>query len=169
MKEIQLTQGQVALVDDEDFEELNKYNWSADKGKYTFYAVRATFKAGKYKRYRMQNVISGVLRTDHKDGNGLNNQRYNLRPASRAQNNMNTAKAKTSNGKPTSSPYKGVCFHKATQLCTAQIMVNGKRIHLGTFGSDHIAAAKAYDVAAVHYFGEFARINFPVDKTPAVV
>lgn len=146
--EIFLTQGQIALVDDEDFERINQYKWCAQKGRYTYYAKRTS------KGIRMHHVIlNSDEEIDHIDGNGLNNQKYNLRKAD-GKNVVNRQKFKNSTSK-----YKGVFWNKKLDKWQTQIRVNKKAIYLGLF-EDDIEAAKAYDKAAVAYFSEFAKLNF---------
>jgi hypothetical protein len=159
MKEIQLTQGQVALVDDEDFEELNKYNWSALRGKTTWYAVRSVYSGKTHMLQRMHALLAGKGH-DHRDHNGLNNQRYNLRPATTAQNLRNRRKFATNN------PYKGVYPKGDKYQC--RIRIDGKLQHFGTF-SDPVVAAKKYDQVVTELHAEFAQLNFPVDSAAAVM
>ncbi|OHB55307.1 MAG: hypothetical protein A2173_08695 [Planctomycetes bacterium RBG_13_44_8b] len=91
---------------------------------------------------------------DHKDHNGLNNSRANLRPATKAQNCWNRRK------KPgCSSKYKGVCFNKALGKWAGSIRFEGRRSHLGYFVNEE-EAARTYDAAARKYHGEFAALNF---------
>jgi hypothetical protein len=101
---------------------------------------------------KMHQVIVGYKRPDHIDGNGLNNQKHNLRPATHAQNSRNKGKHKGT------SKYKGVC--KTPYKWRARIYVDGKSKFLGDKDLE-IDAAKLYDEAAVKYFGKFARLNFP--------
>ena len=164
MKEIPLTQNQVALVDDEDYNELVKYKWQARLVKKTgnYYACRSGKKVdGKRPQIRMHCAILGIIGVDHRDSNGLNNQRYNLRPASQLGNARNASKSKAK----LTSKYKGVCIRNETKTLAyrAQITVNYKKIMLGTFHNE-IEAAKVYDAAALKYFGEFAKLNFPLDN-----
>ena len=91
---------------------------------------------------------------DHKNGDGLDNRRDNIRSASSAQNQMNKPKNRRSK-----SPYKGITFDKSTGQWQAQIKAEGQTRYLGQF-PDAILAAKAYDAAATKYFGEFAFLNF---------
>jgi hypothetical protein len=157
MKEISLTRGKTALVDDSDYIVLSVYKWHArfcPKSK-KFYAVRMATENGKRIVYRMHWAIMGHKRIDHKDGNGLNNQRYNLRPANTLQNNRNRAKGI---GKY-SSQYKGVSLH-ACGKWSAQISLHNKQRYLGLFVLE-IDAAKRYDQEATKEFGEFAKLNFP--------
>jgi hypothetical protein len=161
MKEIQLTKGYVALVDDEDFERVNQYCWCAGitthrDGSKTVYAKRANNEVLAF--YCMHRLILGItdpqIEVDHEDHNGLNNQKYNLRVATSSQNQAN-AKVRSDN----TSGFKGVCWHKQHEKWNARIQVNGTMLHLGLF-TDPIEAAKSYDAAAVKYHGEFARCNF---------
>ena len=162
MKQIPLTQGQFALVDDEDFEYLNQFKWSARKSKNTYYALRNSCGKNNKKRFIvfMHRVVLELndleIKGDHIDGNGLNNQRYNLRPSTNSENARN---AKPSNNK--SSKYKGVSLkkeHSSKKWC-ARIKFNGKQIHIGYFECE-IHAALAYDKKAKELFGEFAYLNF---------
>ena len=155
MKEIQLTQGKVALVDDEDFEYLNQRKWCARKHRNTFYATTSEWINKKSQNISMHRLILDGCRKqiDHADSNGLNNQKYNLRRCTSQENNRNR---KPYLGK--SSIYKGVSFSK--NIYRAQISINRKPILLGRFSLE-IEAAKAYDEAAKLYFKEFAYLNFP--------
>lgn len=163
MKEIKLTQGKVALVDDEDFEELNKHKWHTIKCKGIFYAFRQEYEKSKHKRRVLMHreilpikTIGNVI--DHIDLNGLNNQKTNLRECSISQNNMNKSIYKNKKTK-----YKGVHVgykSKKGQSFNACISINGRNLHLGVF-LDEIEAAKAYDKAALEHYGKFSNINFP--------
>lgn len=159
MKQIPLSQGLFALVDDEDFEYLNQFKWHARKSRDTFYASR-NLKISKNNRktIQMHRVILGTTDTkiqgDHIDGNGLNNQKSNLREATHEQNRRNTKSYK--NGV---SKYKGVSYRKDSKKWRSIINFNKKVIRLGYFSSE-IEAAKAYDVKAKELFGEFAWLNF---------
>jgi hypothetical protein len=157
MKEIKLTMNLVALVDDEDFEALNKRKWFAQKGRNTFYARTSYRKNGVKKSERMHRVILGLtdsnLLADHIDGNGLNNQKSNLRTASYSDNNANR-KTKIND----TSKYLGVCFNASNGLWKAQITKNYKKHNLGFFAKE-INAAKAYNEAAKKLHGEFANLN----------
>jgi len=137
MKEIKLTQGKVALVDDEDFEYLNQYKWYASQG----YAKR--------RGNIMIHQQLGFYEGDHLDGNGLNNQKYNLRFCTSAQNNMNRQKRNNCKSK-----YKGVSRQKHGIKWIAYI--NGK--YIGSYDIEE-QAALAYNHKAKELFGEFARLN----------
>lgn len=165
MREIQLTQGKAALVDDLDYEYLNQWKWFAHKARRTFYAVRwGKYKDGKRNYFQMHRVILGLtnpqILADHRDHNGLNNQRLNLRIATTKQNNANTNSRKNSTSK-----YLGVNLFKCSnsggsyQYWQASIGKDGKKIHIGLFKSEE-EAARVYDEAAKKYHGEFANLNF---------
>jgi hypothetical protein len=145
MKEILLSQGKVALVDDNDFEWLNQWNWCISQG----YAVRHKNPSS------MGRLILDApdgMQVDHKNGDPLDNRRENLRLATQADNQHNRAKFKTNK-----SGYKGVDFH--CKKWRAQIKVDNVKIYLGTFETAEEAAC-AYDDAAKSYFGRFANTNF---------
>lgn len=153
MKEIKLTQGQIAFVDDEDYDFLMKWKWFADKGHTTFYA-RARHKG---KHIKLHRIILGVtnpeVHVDHKDHNGLNNCKSNLRIATRSQNKINQRKLPNK-----SSQFIGVSYSKREGKWYGYIKGNGKRQHLGLF-KDEKSAALAYNEAAKKYYGEFATLN----------
>lgn len=157
MKEIELTQGKVALVDDEDYEWLNQWNWCAvrlpnkNNGSIHWYASRGWTR---YMHRFILNLIGTKQRADHIDGDGLNNQRFNLRIATGAQNNMNRR-----NVREHSSQYKGVSWDYVNQKWMVRIKAKGYYMNLGRF-VDEVEAALAYDRAAMHYFGEYANLNF---------
>jgi len=157
MKKIPLTQGKFALVDDEDYDYLMQWKWHAIRAKATFYAVRSVYIKGKRCRIRMHRVILKTpvgLLTDHRDHNGLNNTRGNLRVATKSQNAMNSVCRSNS-----ISGYKGVVWRKDRAKWTAQIFMNRKGLRLGAFTCP-MQAAKAYDKKARELFGEYARTNF---------
>ena len=159
MVKIPLTQGKFALIDDKDFNLVNQYKWFAQKHRNTYYACRRAKRMNdKGKFMSMHRLILDFPDNDvdHKDGNGLNNGRYNLRTCSKSQNQQN--QMKTNNGRKTSSIYKGVSWHKGNTKWMACIRVYGKLVHLRYFTSE-IEAAKVYNKAAIKYFGEFANLN----------
>jgi hypothetical protein len=150
MKEIKLSQGEVALVNDEDYIFLNQWKWYADRHSNTFYAATKINSKKCYMHRIILNATKNVI--DHRDGNGLNNQRNNIRSCSQSENLRNQKKVKGI------SKYKGVFFSRASNKWTSQIKIDDKKIHLGLFGSE-IDAAFAYNQAAKKHFGEFANIN----------
>lgn len=156
MKKIKLTQGQVALIDDEDFEFLSKWKWHAIKGYRNFYAARCEPRpTNKSFTVRMHSVLTGEAGSvDHIDGNGLNNQKSNLRLCTVAQNNMNSKPYMNSTSK-----YKGVSFDKDRNTWRAAIKKEGKDYSLRRHKTEE-SAARAYDKKAKELFGEFAYLNF---------
>ena len=154
MKEIPLSRGLVAMVDDEDFELVASYGkWYAHRDDTTFYARKNFNRGGVWSSVRMHGVITGLSYVDHINGNGLDNRRSNLRAATDSQNAMNRGMRSDN-----TSGFKGVTQKRSKWH--ASLQVNGKRRHLGDFAT-RIEAARAYDAAALIYFGEFARPNFP--------
>lgn len=157
MKKIKLTQGKYALVDNKDFERLNKFKWHFKSKKNKFHGTGYAYKWGaNNKRMFMHHMVlkrkNGKF-NDHINGNGLDNRRKNLRYCSAAQNMWNRGKYLKNNSK-----YKGAHWHTTNKTWVANISVNGKQFHLGTFESE-ICAAKAYNVAAKKHHGEFACLN----------
>lgn len=157
MKKIKLTQGKFALVDNEDFEYLNQFKWYLQKGTNTFYAVRITWNkvTKKAQTIGMHREILNFpvgFEADHKDRNGLNNQRRNLRIATKSQNSMNTSIRKTN-----SSGIKGIVWDKNRNKWEAYLYINYKKIHLGRFDRFEIAIL-ARKWGERLYFGRFASI-----------
>lgn len=156
MAEIPLTQGFVALIDDADYALVaGAGKWCVSVKPRTQYAVRQFGQPdGTSKLTRMHTFITGWSFIDHINGNGLDNRRANLRPADQAKNGRNVGpRAHNTSG------YKGVTWSRHSRKWHAQISVDKQRHHLGLY-EDVIEAARAYDLAAVHYFGEFAWTNF---------
>lgn len=153
MKKIKLTQGKFALVDDEDFEYLSQWKWYFSNG----YAVRKiNNKDGTWTRFLMHRVVNNTpegMLTDHADGNRLNNQKKNLRNATRRENTLNRKIfINNTSGTP------GVICRKRSggHVWEAAIKVEGKTLYLGTFVNkgDAISARVG---AEKTYFGEFSR------------
>ncbi len=144
------------LVDDEDYDLLNQYNWSVKPHGKTFYAVRTnTAKEGVSKIYAhrlLLNISDKKIEVDHVDNDGLNNQKYNLRACSHSLNGKN----KRQTNKNTSK-YKGVVPNSKNTF-KSRITVNGKLITIGNF-KDEQNAALAYNKAAIKYYGEYAKLN----------
>lgn len=156
MKQIELTKGAIALVDDEDFEKVSKYKWCVNA---QGYAVRGFQVNGAKYQIRMHRFILGDscagLEVDHINGNRTDNRKANLRTATRRENACNVAKRPLADG---TSIFKGVRKAKGRKKWTARICYKGKDLHLGQFNSE-IEAAKAYNEAAKRLNGEYARLN----------
>ena len=155
MKQIPLSQSKFALVDDEDYERVNQYKWCINSNGYAVTSYRDS--NGKRKAMKMHrfilNLNKGDSLVDHRDTIRINNQKYNLRVASFVENLRNQKINKNNK-----SGFKGVRLHKPSSLYIAQIGINGKQKHIGYFKCP-VEAAKAYNEAAIKYFGEFAQLN----------
>ena len=153
---IALTQGHFAIVDDADLPTvLAVGRWQLNRCDGRLYAGHATNGAN----VRLHTFLTGWPLVDHINGDGLDNRRANLRPATPSQNgaNINPPSSNTSG-------YKGVTFYKRTARWRAHITVEKTQRHLGYFPTAE-AAARAYDAAAFQTWGEFARPNFPLEMT----
>ncbi len=156
---LELTQGYFADVEDSDFPDLSQYSWHAMRNKKSgkIYASRyVSIENGKQTAIALHRHLFGLKKgdpefVDHRDGNGLNNLRSNLRISTNSQNQQNCGLSRVNK-----SGHKGVCWHKVKKVWIANIRVKGVRVHLGYFHKIE-DAARAYHIAAVWYFGEFAR------------
>jgi hypothetical protein len=142
------------FIDTVDYALVQPYHWHVivPRGG-GFYA------ANSQKIFIHQLLLGGLKDADHRDRNGLNNRRSNLRPATRQQQQANHRKH--SDG--LTSPYRGVSLHKPTGKFRAAIVFNNKQNHLGLF-EDELEAARAFNRAATEYFGEFASLNEIPDR-----
>lgn len=158
MKIIKLTQGKEALIDDDDYERVNKFKWQFHKKGYATHGYKIK---GKCKKIRMHRFILQAPKNkqvDHINGNTLDNRKQNLRLCSHRENSRNTAKTKNK----TLSRYKGVSkTHR--KYWRSYIVLNDKQIHLGYFKTE-AEAAKAYNKKASDLFGSFARLNIIEDE-----
>ena len=138
-----------ALIDIEDVERVKNIRWGFHFG-YVVERVRG-------KPRRLHSFIMGdhYTEVDHIDGNRLDNRKKNLRKATRMQNVQNTPKRRNCK-----TNYKGVEKLSKGSRWRARITVEKQTINLGTYATEQ-EAAMAYDMAAMRYFGEFARLNFP--------
>lgn len=160
MKEIPLTQGKVALVDDDMYDYLMQWKWYATKnpsGKW--YAKRRTGRRVAKTTFSMHRVVLQApnnMYVDHINSDEtLDNRRSNLRLCTKSENGLNRGKPKTNK-----SGYKGIYWNKANQKFCAEIGINRKGIYLGSFDTPE-EAAHAYDAKAIELFGPFAKLNFP--------
>ena len=146
-----LTQGMEAIVDDDDPKEPWRFKWSAHKCRNTWYAIRNV----QGRTITLHRFLMGEPdgQVDHEDGDGLNNQRINLRLATHTENQCNRGPNINN-----TSGFKGVTWDQRERLWKAQIKVNRTNIHLGYFVNPK-DAADAYDNAAIRLHGEFARTN----------
>jgi hypothetical protein len=157
VKAIPLTMDKFAVVDDEDFEKLNRYKWRALKrilkNRVNYYAVR-TECCGKnrYMHREILGVVDTKIEVDHKDSNGLNNQKTNIRPANHRENQQHSTKQPNC-----SSRFKGVSLHRGKWKVQIK-PPNRPQIYIGMFDDEHIAAS-VYNAAAKRYFKEFALTN----------
>lgn len=140
------------LLDDEDYDSISKYKWYVIKNKNTFYAQRNEKKTV-IKMHRQILKIRNSYLVDHKDHNGLNNQKYNLRECTTKQNNMN----KLPYGKINISGVD-IRNNKNGNSYRVRIVVNGKRIYLGTYKTLDVAL-NIRNENAIKYHGEFAYIG----------
>ncbi len=158
LRQIPLTQGKVALVDEGDYEELAKHKWCARKNRNVWYAQR-TLLAGDGRRASVlmhRQILGSPVGqvVDHQDGDGLNNQRSNLRECTTAENRRNQHIKQSG----CSSLYKGVFWDKGKGKWRASIEMKGRYRSLGRFAVE-ADAARAYNAAAMRMFGEFACLN----------
>jgi len=166
---IHLTRGKFALVDEDLFEELDQrpWHWQAD-GRSSGHAVSGSHGT----RVLLHQVVLGVTgktHVDHQDNNGLDCRRKNLRVATKVQNGANREKFIGRPGRVFTSKYKGV-VNRSKHLSPgaapwlSRIRVEWRLIFIGRYETE-VEAAVAYDAAAIHYFGEFAKTNFPWRET----
>lgn len=153
---IRLSTGEFSIVDAEDFDRVNSFNWSGKTQRTSTYQCYAICRIENIWLHRLiLGITDRNIQVDHIDHNGLNNQKSNLRACTSSQNCMNTRKAKNKTSK-----YKGVSFCALKNNYKVSITIKGKWMHLGYFKKE-IDAALEYDNKAKEYFGEFAFLNFP--------
>lgn len=162
MKEILLNKGMVSPVDDSDYNWLNEKRWFAKKDGKTYYAYRREYKNGKRHQIAMHREIMQTpmgLQVDHKDWNGLHNERHNLRNCT-ANDNCRWVRPRSNTGYLGVSKHRNISTNGTIHFSySASIKCNGIVYNLGN-DKDPVILAHAYDVKAKELFGEFANINF---------
>ena len=164
VREIPLTRGMVAIVDDEDYDKVAAFRWHAARtcaAKDIWYARRTIRDGGKKRIVAMHQIILPLdppLTSDHINGNGLDNRRCNLRPATLHQQAMNLRMKRTNK-----SGFIGVHWSKSQHAWIAMIRINRVAKYLGHF-QDPKQAAETYDRVARETRGEFAKLNFPTER-----
>lgn len=160
MRELVLSQGKVAIVDDEDYEYLSQWKWTAERQDKSWYAVRTTCANGRTTGlvYMHRQILSAPegLEVDHRSGDGLDNRRSNIRVCTRLQNARNTGPRKHN-----TSGYKGVSRHSSSGLWVAQVTQrhDGRTRRLRFYAPTKLGAALLYNIHAIREYGEFARLN----------
>jgi len=164
MKEIPLSQGKMALVDDEDYAMLMGYKWCVRLANHgNLYAFRIELVNGRNRGIHMHRVLLKApdhYQVDHINGNGLDNRKSNLRLCTQSQNMHNESQHSTN-----TTGYKGVRRDKrklarGSRCYSARITVDKKSYSCGMFKTAE-EAAHAFDEMAIRHVGKFARLNFP--------
>jgi hypothetical protein len=159
--------GLYAIVDEDDYILASQFKWYLLNHKSNQYAVSNQDQL----LHRLLLQPPSNMTVDHRNGNSLDCRRENMRICTRGQNNKNSSKRRTKK----IGQYKGVHYwpqwaplkkrnYNYEKPWQARIIVDKKTVELGVFVTEE-AAAKAYDEAAIRAFGEFARLNFPDQKT----
>lgn len=154
---VQLVNGGVATIDEADLPIVSGYVWRGARNKRTLYAYTPT-RNGPLAMHRLILDAPADANVDHKDHDGLNNRRSNIRLATDHQSAWNTRKQLRS-----TSPYKGVHYQRSRKRWRSAIRIDGRLVRIGDFLTAE-EAARAYDAKARETRGEFAYLNFP-DKT----
>ena len=157
MPEIELTKGFKAIVDEVDFDQLNQFKWYAHKVGKTVYACRSIGGRKNVRKVYMHRLLCDAKLVDHRDGDGLNNQRSNLRASGKAANMRNSVLSKRN-----TSGFKGVSYFKRTGKWTASVSIEGIQKRLGYFDSPE-AAHLAYRVYLESQLGQ----NYEAEICPA--
>jgi len=153
-----------AIVDDEDYERVNKLKWSCGTNGYASNGVYIRGSGRKNQKMKCTTMHRFILRpkkgeyVDHINGDKLDNRKINLRICTQSQNCCNCKITTSVMGKETSSGFKGVCFDKGRGLWESYIWKNRKKYHLGRFEHEEDAADQ-YNIAAQIFFGEFSYLN----------
>lgn len=157
-KTIPLTQGLVATIDEADFDLVSQYKWRAIHPSKVWYAITSYTSGGKRYYIYLHRLLMGTpdgAEVDHRDGDGLNCTRENLRVATSSQNKRNRGKESHN-----TSGHKGVSWDRVNKKWLSHIQVHGLHINLGRY-VEATDAARAYDAGARKHHGEFAKTNFP--------
>ena len=159
MKTIELNNNYTCNIDDEDYNEIKKYHWFTQHNGHATYAATHITQDKLMLMHRLILKLKEGEICDHKDHNGLNNQRNNIRQTTSQNNSANQTKTRTYKNLPTMSKYKGVSWNRNYMKWFSQIGHNHKTLYLGIYTSE-IEAAKAYDKKALELYGEHAYTNF---------
>jgi len=155
---IPLSQGQSAIMDDEDYDWLMGSKWYAHRKPRGdgYYAARHTGSSRCKKIFMHREIMKTPegYETDHVNGDGLDNRRLNLRTCSKSQNQHNQSVKR----KGTSSKYKGVSYYKANGKWGVNLALDGKSLFFGLHDTEE-EAARVYNEKAIELFGEFASLN----------
>ncbi len=154
MREIKLSQGQVALVDDADFDMVSKHKWYATKSAFGYRASTHLTRKLKCQLHRFIMNPPSDMCVHHANGDPLDNRRDNLVVCTKAENNRGFRRK--SLGK--SSRYRVVCWSKEKLKWKAYIEFDGRLKNIGMYATEEAAAA-AYNGWASLVFGEFAHLN----------
>jgi hypothetical protein len=155
--EILLSRNKKTIIDIDDYDFVREFRWYAKEDNRTWYAI-ARFGQRYEKQVFMHKMLTGYKITDHKNNDGLDNRRDNLREASNTESARNRRTPTNSKSK-----YKGVypiVDANTTYWCAHIKIGKNKRLFLGVY-KDEETAAMAYDGAAIEFHGEFAKFNFP--------
>jgi hypothetical protein len=157
-KQITLTNGATAVVDDEDYGLVSKYKWASQRG----YAKTIVYEKRKGKSLFMHRLVMGNppsnLDIDHINHDKIDNRKCNLRVCNRTLHHANRTKLKSFKGKKCTSKYKGVSYRKDHKKWEARITYKLQRIHIGYYDTEEQAAI-AYNGRAKELYGEFAHLN----------
>jgi hypothetical protein len=162
-KRIPLTRGQSTLVDAADYDRLSRWKWLLVGDGYAGRFDRTTRPPRLIYLHRVVLGAQSGQHVDHINGDKLDSRRDNLRLVTHRQNTQNQRISSLN-----TSGYKGVCWHKGTGKWHVRITVNGQRLHLGYY-DDLEKATLLYDAAARHFFGQYARPNYPDRPTPPAI
>jgi len=154
---LELTQGKTALIDECDLPLVSQYSWHAVYRKPCWYAASSSLRRKTGQALYLHRLIMDAKpdeHVDHKNGNGLDCRRENMRICTNAQNRMNN------HSRTGKSAFKGVWFSakNANRQWRANISVGDKTVHLGGYETE-AEAARAYNAAALKHYGEFACLN----------